>query len=291
MADRSEDWNALFDPTTQVLELRRIAVDHPEFSDQITQHVNWIAEEPPPPPFASAVPVYVVPAMSMRRFPLSTAGKALWLTTGIVWIVVYGGIGLLPVFGFSIMDALFAGESDLGGGITASYVATLGMEGITFLLALVASIIAGRTIARKVGGAATVVIGFLALGLVLLLMPQLFVGVLAVTGYDRVVFLVAAYTAVPVALEVLVGVIAYAISGDRKWHVLWTVPIVLALVFGAVLLGDPLATALGNQTALVLIVVIGIVIRLIVVLLAAAFGRRAEAEIDYNAPAFEAPRY
>src|SRR5690606_10388857 len=148
-------------------------------------------------------------------------------------------------------------------------------------------------IGRRIGGAATVVIGFLALGLLLLFIPQLVIGAitLAFSGFEGAGFLLALYTALPVALEVLIGVIAYAISGDRKWHVLWTVPIALALVFGAYLLGEPLASALGEVAALVVLIVIGVVIRLIVVLLAAAFGRRVESEIEYVAPAFAPPRY
>lgn len=297
MADRSEDWNALFDPATEVLELRRIAVDHPEFSEQVAQHVNWIPADdvapPPPSAYAAPAPVYVVPAPSARSFALSSGGRALWLTTGAVWVVVYGAVGLLPAFGISIIDTLFAGATDVAGGVSVSYLVTLGLEAIAFALAFIASIVAGRTMGRRVGGAATVVIGFLVLGLLLLFMPQLVFGAitLAFSGYEGAGFLLALYTALPVALEVLVGVIAYAISGDRKWHVLWTVPIALALVFGAYLLGEPLASALGDVAALIVLVVIGMVIRLLVVLLAAAFGRRVESEIQYDAPAFAPPRY
>ena len=296
MADRSDDWNALFDPATEVLELRRIVSDHPEFADQATQHMNWVpAGDEPPPPASSAYPgpVYVVPAAPARSYALSPAGRALWLTTGVLWLVVYGVVGLLPVFGVSLVDTLFAGVDEVASGISAAYLATLGIEAIVFVLAFVASIVTGPTIGRKVGGAATVVIGFLALGLLLLLTPQLVFGAIALafSGFEGAGLLLALYTALPVALEVLVGAIAYAISGDRKWHVLWAVPIALALVFGAYLLSDPLASALGDAAALIVLVVIGVVIRLIVVLLVAAFGRRVESEIRYDAPAFAPPRY
>jgi len=298
MADRSDDWNALFDPATEVLELRRIAADHPEFADQATRHINWTlaAEDAvplPPPGYATPAPVYVVPPPSTRSYALSPAGRALWLTTGIVWLAVYGVVGLLPVFGISLVDTLFAGQSEIASGISVSFLATLGIEAIAFALAFAAAVVAGPTSGRKIGGAATVVIGFLVLGLLLLLTPQLIIGALtlAFSGFEGAGFLLALYTALPVALEVLVGVIAYAISGDRKWHVLWTVPIALALVFGAYLLGEPLAAALGDAAALIVLIIIGVVIRLIVVLLAAAFGRRPEAEIQYDAPAFAPPRY
>jgi len=296
MPDRSDDWNALFDPTTQVLELRRIAADHPEFSDQASRHVNWVVDAelaPPPPAHVAPAPVYLVPGPPSRSFALSAAGRALWLTTGIVWIVVYAAMGLLPVFGVSLIDTLFAQTADIDDGVSVPYLVTLGVEAIAFVIAFVAAIVAGRTAGRKVGGAASVVVGFLLLGLLLLFTPQLVVGALALAfgGVESAGLLLALYTALPVALEVLVGVIAYAISGDRKWHVLWTVPIALALVFGAYLLGDPLEGALGTQSALVLMIVIGVVIRLIVVLLAAALGRRVEAEIQYDAPAFAPPRY
>jgi len=296
MADRSDDWNALFDPATEVLELRRIAAEHPEFAEQATQHLNWVpTEEAPPPPAATAAaaPVYLVPTPAVRSYALSPAGRVLWLTTGVVWIVVYGVVGVLPIFGISLVDTLFAGAEEIASGVSAAYAATLGLEAIAFILAFVAAIVAGQTIGRRIGGAATVVIGFLALGLLLLFIPQLVIGAitLAFSGFEGAGFLLALYTALPVALEVLIGVIAYAISGDRKWHVLWTVPIALALVFGAYLLGEPLASALGEVAALVVLIVIGVVIRLIVVLLAAAFGRRVESEILYDAPAFAPPRY
>lgn len=296
MADRSDDWNALFDPATEVLELRRIAAEHPEFAEQATQHLNWVpTEEAPPPPAATAAPapVYLVPTPAVRSYALSPAGRVLWLTTGVVWIVVYGVVGVLPIFGISLVDTLFAGAEEIASGVSAAYAATLGLEAIAFILAFVAAIVAGQTIGRRIGGAATVVIGFLALGLLLLFIPQLVIGAitLAFSGFEGAGFLLALYTALPVALEVLIGVIAYAISGDRKWHVLWTVPIALALVFGAYLLGEPLASALGEVAALVVLIVIGVVIRLIVVLLAAAFGRRVESEIRYDAPAFAPPRY
>lgn len=245
------------------------------------------------PGYAVAAPVYVVPAPAARAYALSAPGRVMWLTTGIVWIVVYGVAGLLPAFGVSIIDTLFAATTDIDSAFSVPYLVTLAIEAIAFLLAFIASFVAGRTVARKIGGAATVVIGFLVLGLLLLFMPQILVNALtlAFTGVEGAGYLIALYTAVPVALDVLIGVIAYAISGDRKWHVLWTVPIALALIFGAYLLGEPLAGALGEQTAGVLIVVIGLVARLIVVLLAAALGRRVEGEIEYDAPAFAPPRY
>lgn len=302
MADRSEDWNALFDPTTEVLELRRISAEHPEFTEQATQHLNWVpvGEDNPPPPLGQPAPgyptpgpVYLVPAPGARAFAMSPAAKVLWLTTGAVWVVAYGIIGILPVFGISIIDSLFAGAGEIAAGVSSAYVATLALEAIPFVLALAASIVAGQTIARKIGGAATAVIGFLALALLLLFMPQLVVNAitLAFTGFEGAAFLLALYTALPVALEVLIGVIAYAVSADRRWYVLWTVPIVLALVFGTYLLGEPLTIALGEVAALAVIIVMGVVIRLIVVLLAVAFGRRVETEIHYDAPAFAPPRY
>lgn len=308
MADRTGDWNALFDPTTEVLELRRIVADHPEFAEQATQHLNWAdpvdptAQLPAPgaplqpvsPPVAATAPpaVAIAPGVPLAH-PLRPVGRALWLTTGVVWILIAGGVGLSQILDVSLVDAVVPGYDQLPTGLAAEYLVTLGISAIAFLVGLVAALVAGPTAGRKIGGAATVIVGFIAMGLLLLFLPQLLLNayLLAFMGNEVAAGAVLSLLiALPVALEVLVGVIAYAISGDRRWHVLWAVPIAFVLVAGITLLETPLALTLGEAPGLVVSVILAVVVRVVVVLLVAAFGRRPEA-VEAGGYAYAPPRY
>ncbi|OJX65930.1 MAG: hypothetical protein BGO95_05865 [Micrococcales bacterium 73-13] len=298
MADRTEDWNALFDPATETVELQRIAAERPEFAGQAAQHANWTgpAAAPVPPipahptgPVApvAAAPVYLVPPPPGAR--LSGGERGWWVIAAIVWLATYAVVTLLPLLGVVLVDGALNDDF-----FTRLIWVSLGFEAIPFVVAIIAALVTGRGGGRKAGAVVVLLVGLALLGLALwwTLGAQISLAFLAAFGAGAdTQLLAAALTALPVAVEVAAGVIAYTIAGNRRWHTLWTIPIGFGLMFGAFFLGNLFATMFDAVPALILTTALGVLVRLVVVILAGAFGSRREPAEAYAAPVYAPPSY
>ena len=321
MADRTEDWNALFDPTTGVVELQRIAGEYPEFASQATAHANWTAPvvaappapEPPaavqpPPPTGPpapaygvgpgygspvpAAPVYVVvapPAPVPVGGPLSGGERAWWVVVAIVWLLTYAISTLLPVWGVTLVP----GDLDADF-LTRQLWTTIGIEFVPFLVAIVAALVVGRGPGRKLGAVLTLVLGLALVGGALWwVLPQQFLFALgaAFGSVDLGTQLVTPlFTVLPVVVELAVAVIAYTIASARQWHTLWAIVIGAALLYGSYFLGNLFGTLLGIEIGFFVTVGVGVLVRLVVVILAGALGGRRAPVAPYVGPAYGVPR-
>lgn len=218
---RAADWNALFAAETTADQLADIAERHPEFAQQIAQHPNcyddlraWadgLSAEVAPVAVATVVaasaevaPAVVAPVVLsaavepsvLRAEPAPTSSASLAPDFGTrSEHVLWGGALLLCLLGLLIATiALLTTETSwsiyvpIGGG----------------LLATAAAIITGRTVGRKVGGAA--------LGL-------------AAAAVVMVPFYGGPYFAIPLA------VLAWMVATHRSGLVALAVPVIIGLEF------------------------------------------------------------
>jgi hypothetical protein len=320
MADRTEDWNALFDPATGVVELQRIATDYPEFAAQATEHANWtepvVAAPPaptPPPPVqppaptgppapvyatgpvygatpVAPTPVYVMvgpPAPAPVGGPLSGGERSWWVVVAIVWLATYALSTLLPAWGVTLVSGDF--DADF---LTRLLWVTIGIEFVPFLIAIVAVLVVGRGPGRKLGAVLVLVIGFALVGTSIwwVLPNQFLFAIGAAFGpVDLGTQLLGPlFTVLPVVVEIAVAVIAYTIAGARRWHTLWAIVIGAALLYGAYFLSNLFGGLLGIEIGFYVTVGVGVLVRLIVVIVAGAFGGRRD---PVAAPRYDAPTY
>lgn len=250
------------------------------------------ATGPVPPTAYPAYPTGPVPPPAYPLAPVAkgarlTAGeRGWWLVVGLVWLLSYASSMVLPSLGVQFVSGAF-GDAFL----TQLLWVAIAFEAVPFVIAIIAVLATGRGAGRKAGAAIVLVVGLgLLAGALWQLLPLQFVqefGFLRVEGP----FHQAAYTAVPVTIEIAAGAIAYTIASGRRWHTLWTIPIGFGLLFGAYFFANALASWMPVQIAYYLVVGIGVLIRLLVVVLAGALGSRREPLPPYAAPAYTPRTY